>query len=160
MGKHNTKMANKVKKIIILLTVFINVFILHLIYFKFSEGTCGGIGWFRKYIREQEYFLGISYALSFVFIAFAFLRFKENRKNAFKATLGGGLWAIILWFICFLFGCCGSPMLIVYLNLIGLSSLKVPKLALLVMTIIFISMGYIWLIKKSPKGCCNDKPCK
>lgn len=153
-------MTDRVKKIIISLATFITAFILHLLYFKLTEGTCGGIPWFQKYVLEQEYFLGISYALSFAFMAFAFLKFKENRKHALKAAIGGGLLAVILWFLCFLFGCCGSPMLIVYLNLIGLSSLKVSKLALLVMTIIFIGIGYIWLIKKSSKACCNDRPCK
>jgi len=153
-------MTDKVKKVIIPLSTFISVFTLHLLYFKLTEETCGSIFWFQRYAKEQEYFLGISYALSFAFMAFAFLKFKENRKRALKAAIGGGLLAVILWFLCFLFGCCGSPMLIVYLNLIGLSSLKVSKLALLVMTIIFIGIGYIWLIKKSSKACCNGRPCK
>lgn len=153
-------MTDKVKKTIIPLVTFITVFVLHLLYFKLTEGTCGSVSWFQRYVKEQEHFLGISYALSFAFMAFAFLKFKENRKNALKAAIGGGLLAVILWFLCFLLGCCGSPMLIVYLNLIGLSNLKVSKLALLVMTIIFIGIGYIWLIKKSSKVCCNGKPCK
>jgi len=153
-------MTNKIKKIIIPLSTFISIFILHLLYFKASEETCGGIPWFQEYIKEQEHFLGISYALLFAFMAFAFLKFKENRKSVLKAAIGGGLLAVVLWFLCFLFGCCGSPMLIVYLNLVGLSSLKVSKLALLVMTIIFIGIGYIWLIKRSSKVCCDRMPCK
>ena len=153
-------MTNKIKKITVSLTTFITAFMLHLFYYKITESSCTGSAWFQKYIMEQEYFLGISYALSFAFMAFAFLKFKENRKKALKAALGGGILAIILWFLCFLFGCCGSPMLIVYLNLIGLSKFKVPKLVLLIMTIIFVGIGYIWLIRKSPKGCCNGRPCK
>ena len=153
-------MTDRVKKTIIPLATFITVFVLHLLYFKLTEGTCGSVSWFQRYVKEQEHFLGISYALSFAFMAFAFLKFKENRKNALKAAIGGGLLAVILWFLCFLLGCCGSPMLIVYLNLIGLSNLKVSKLALLVMTIIFIGIGYIWLIKKSSKVCCNGRFCK
>jgi hypothetical protein len=138
----------------------VSVFILHLLYFKFTESACAGSEWFQKYIKEEEHFLGISYALSFAFMAFAFLKFRENRKAALKAAFSSGLLAVFLWFSCFLFGCCGSPMLIVYLNLIGLSKLKVPKLILLVMTIVFIGVGYVWLIKKTPKGCCSGKPCK
>lgn len=153
-------MDNKVKKIIIPLATFVIVFILHILYFKLAERSCTGTEWFQKYIKEREYFLGISYALSFAFMAFAFLKFKENRKVALKAAFGSGLLAIFLWFICFLFGCCGSPMLVVYLNLIGLSKLRVPKLILLIMTCVFIGIGYLWLIKKTPKGCCNGKPCK
>lgn len=153
-------MAAKVRKTIISLFTFIVVFILHIVYFKTAEGDCGGIWWFKKYINEQEYFLGLSYALSITFAAFAFLKFKENRKRALKAAFGGGFLAVILWLLCFLFGCCGSPMLIVYLNLIGISSLKIPKFVLLGMTIIFIGIGYIWFIKESPRNCCNGKPCK
>lgn len=153
-------MTTKAKKIVIPLSTFIIVFILHIVYFKVTEGRCGDIFWLKKYIGEQEYFLGISYALSIAFVAFAFLKFKENRRKALKAAMGGGFFAIILWFLCLLFGCCGSPMLIVYLNLIGISSLKIPKFVLLVMTIIFIGIGYTRLIKKSPESCCNSKPCK
>jgi len=153
-------MNNKVKKIVIPLATFVIVFILHLLYFKLAESACAGSAWFRKYIKEQEHFLGISYALSFAFMSFAFLKFKENRKAALKAAFSSGLLAVLLWFLCFLFGCCGSPILVVYLNLIGLSKLKAPKLILLIMTIVFIGISYIWLIKKIPKGCCNGKPCK
>lgn len=153
-------MNNKVKKIIIPLATFVIVFILHLLYFKLTESACAGSEWFQKYIKEQGYFLGISYALSFAFLSFSFLKFKENRKAALKAAFSSGLLVVLLWFLCFLFGCCGSPMLVVYLNLIGLSKLKVPKLILLIMTIVFIGIGYLWLIKKTPKGCCNGKPCK
>lgn len=153
-------MRNKFKKLIIPLIVFGVVFVLHVLYFKYTEGSCGSDVWYRKYVKGQEYLLGISYALSFAFIAFAFLKFKENRNYAWKAALGGGIFTVILWFLCFLFGCCGSPMLIVYLNLLGISGLKFPKLILLLMTMIFVVLGYIWLIKKSAKNCCGDRPCK
>lgn len=153
---------NKIKKIVVIVTVFILVFMTHLLYFKIklAEEPCKSIAWFQEYIKGREYFLGLSYALSFAFIVFAFFKFKENRKNALKAAMVGGIFTVILWFLCFLFGCCGSPMLIVYLNLLGISGLKVPKLVLLLMTVIFVVLGYTWLIKKSVKFCCDDRPCK
>lgn len=153
------KMTNKTRKIAVLSAAFITIFILHLLIYKITEGNCGGIGWFQKYIKDQEYFLSISYALSFAFMAFAFLKYKENRRNALKAAAGGGLLAVVLWLSCFLFGCCGSPMLIVYLNLIGLLSFRIPKLALLLMTIVFIAIGYVWLIR-SKVNCCNGNSCR
>lgn len=152
-------MTNKTRKTVVLFAVFIIIFALHLLIYKIVEGNCGGIGWFQKYINDQEYFLGISYALSFAFMAFAFLQYKENKKNSLKAAAGGGLLAVVLWLSCFLFGCCGSPMLIVYLNLIGLSSFKIPKLALLFMTIVFIAIGYIWLVRSKGK-CCYGNSCR
>lgn len=155
-------MMKKNKTAIFILMVFINVFVLHLLYFKFkfTKGSCGSISWFQEYLKGQDYFLGISYALSFAFMIFAFFKFKENRKSALKAAMGSGLLTILLWLSCFLFGCCGSPMLIMYLNLIGISSLKVPKVFLLLMTVIFIVIGYIYLLKKLPEVCCSDKSCR
>ena len=152
-------MLNKIKKAIILLAIFVAVFMLHLFYYKMTESSCAGSAWFQKYIVEQEYFLGISYALSVTFMVFAFLKYKESKKNALKAGLGSGLLAVVLWFSCFFFGCCGSPMIIVYLNLFGLSTLKIPKIALLIMTIIFIGIGYFCCLKKPSKCFCNGKPC-
>lgn len=153
-------MKDKFRKALIVLATFITVFILHIFYFKVSEGGCGSTPWLQKYIKEQEYFLGISYALSLSFMAFAFLKYKENRKNALKAGVGSGLLAVLLWFSCFFFGCCGSPMIIVYLNLFGLSTLRIPKAALLLMTVIFIGIAYILLIRKPFNCCCDGKPCK
>ncbi len=153
-------MTNKIKKVILLLAVFIVVLMSHLLYYKTTESSCAGSAWFQKYISEQEHFLGISYALSFTFMVFAFLKYKEDRKNALKAGLGSGLLAVLLWFSCFFFGCCGSPMLIVYLNLFGLSMLKIPKLALLIMTVIFIGIGYFCCLKKPSKCFCNRETCK
>lgn len=152
-------MTNKARKTAVLCAVFTAIFILHLLIYKIAEGNCGGIGWFQKYINDQEYFLSISYALSFAFMAFAFWKYNENRRNALKAAAGGGLLAVVLWLSCFFFGCCGSPMLIVYLNLIGLSSFRIPKLALLFVTIVFILIGYFCFIR-SKENCCNGNSCR
>jgi len=151
---------NKLKKKLLLLTIFIIALSLHLAYFKVTEEHCASIGWFQRYVLEQEYFVGFSYALSFTFMTFAFLKYKENRKNALKAGLGSGLLVVFLWFSCFFFGCCGSPMIIVYLNLFGLSTLKIPKVILLLMTVIFLSIAYIFLMRKQSNCYCNGKPCK
>lgn len=140
------------------LVIFVIVIILHSLYFKFTEESCEAIGWLQRYIRDQEIFLGISYALSIAFITFSFLKFKEGRKNALRAAGAGGFFTVILWLFCFLSGCCGSPMLIVYLNLFGISSLRIPKIFLLLMTIIFITIGYFWLIKRASKSCYGCKP--
>lgn len=149
----------KLKNILIFISCFVIVFMLHLSYFKLTEERCGSMGWFQRYVKEENYFLGISYALSFSFMAFAFLKYKENRKIALKAGVGSGLLAVFLWFSCFFFGCCGSPMIIVYLNLFGLSALKIPKVILLLMTVVFVGIAYILLMRKT--SCCNNgKPCK
>jgi membrane protease YdiL (CAAX protease family) len=122
--------------------------------------ACKSVYWLGEYIKRQEYFLGLSYGLSFAFIVFAFLKFREDKKDALKAAMGGSLWTLILFFFCFLFGCCSSPMLIMYLNLIGISNLKVPKSVLLLITVIYICIGYFWLIKRTSKSISNKESCK
>ncbi len=155
------KMTDKTRKTVVLLAVFVAVFALHLLYFKITSAKCEeGIGWLQKYILGQEYFIGISYGLSFAFMVFAFFKYRENNKGALKAAAGGGLLAVVLWLSCFLLGCCGSPMLIVYLNFIGLSSLRIPKLALLLITVAFIAAGYFCFIRKCPDKCCNGSSCR
>lgn len=145
---------------IIIISFFMIIFGAHLLYFKLSADTCAGGFWLERYLREQEYFIGISYGLSFAFVAFAFLKFKEKRRNALKSAFGGGLLSVLIWFACFLFGCCGSPMPIIFLNLIGLSNLKLHKIILFLMTVIFLALGHLWLNKKSRQNCCNDTLCK
>lgn len=149
----------KAKNILVPLAAFIIVIALHLLYFKMTEESCESIGWIQRYVGEREIFLGVSYALSAAFIAFSFLKFKEGRKGALKAAGAGGFFALILWVLCFLSGCCGSPMLIVYLNLFGVSILKIPKIALLFMTVAFITIGYFRMIKTAPENCYGCKPC-
>jgi len=155
------KMTDKTSKAVVLLAVFIIVFAFHLLYFKTASPKCEeSIGWVQKYILGQEYFIGISYGLSFAFMAFAFFKYKENNRGALKAAAGGGLLAVILSLSCFFLGCCGSPMLIIYLNFVGLSSLRIPKLALLLMTVAFIAIGYFCFIRKCPDKCCNGGSCR
>ena len=156
-----TALRHKFRNMLVLLAVFVAVFALHLLYFKITSAKCEeGIGWVQKYILGQEYFIGISYGLSFAFMVFAFFKYRENNKGALKAAACGGLLAVVLWFSCFFLGCCGSPMLIVYLNFIGLSGLRIPKLALLLMTVAFIAAGYFCFIRKCPDKCCSGGSCR
>jgi len=59
---------------------------------------------------------------------------------------------------CFLLGCCGSPMLTVYLSLFGSSFLGITKPLVATITTVSVVIGYFWIEKKS-KSCCegNDK---
>lgn len=153
-------MATSRKQLVIISAVCAAVFAAHAIYFRTAGDTCEYANWVQGYIAGREYFAGLSYALSVSFMVFAFLKFKENKKAALTAAMGGGLWAVVLWFLCFLSGCCGSPMLLVWLNLLGLAGLQIPKFAMLLMTIVFVGISYAWLARKSRVNCCGGKPCK
>lgn len=112
--------------------------------------------WFLQYFIKQDFLLGISYALAVAFTVYALVRFFENRKTGIKGTLGGlTLMGIIYFGGCFLIGCCGSPMLIVYLNLFGASFLGFTKIIIFALTTISIIISYFWLNKKSKNNTCN-----
>lgn len=139
---------------------FVIVFISHIAFFKFINFGCqsDGPGWLAAYVRLQEYYLGFSYAVSLAFAAFAFMKFKECKRKAFAAGISIGAWAVILWIVgCFLAGCCGSPMWIVYLNLFGVSMLKIPKWLMAAISLTMVFLSYLWLKRRSPKYCLKEK---
>lgn len=150
-------LKTKISRAAVLLAVFVIVFLTHLLYFKFARQECENVPWFQKYMGKQEYFIGASYALSFAFMMYAFLKYREKRKAALQAAAGSGFMAIVLWLSCFLFGCCGSPMAGIYLNWLGLSSLNLPKAILFIITFVFVGLSYFWLMRKSP--CCTGDQC-
>ena len=119
------------KKILYPLIAFVMIFILHVIYSIWKD-----IQIYRQwvqiedttllslYLERQDYFLSFSYALAGAFTIYALLKFLEGRRKGIAGVLGGVTLTAILYFCgCFLLGCCGSPMLAVYLTLFGSSFL-------------------------------------
>lgn len=114
------------------------------------------------YFESQNYLLGISYALAVAFTIYAFLKFLQNRKKGIAGMAGGiTLTGVLYFFGCFLLGCCGSPLLPVYLSLFGSSFLGFTKPLTLILTTASVGIGYFWLGKKpkTSKSCCveNEK---
>lgn len=106
------------------------------------------------YFKRQDFFLSFSYALAGAFTIYAILKFIQNRSSGVAGVLGGVTLTGILYFAgCFLLGCCGSPMLVVYLSLFGSSFLGFTKLLVAIITTISVVVGYFWMNKKS-KSCC------
>ena len=115
----------------------------------------------RSYFEQQEYFLGFSYALALAFLAFSFLMVLERKKGGYKGVFGGlSLVTLLYIFGCFLIGCCGSPMLAVYLGLFGASFLGLTKPIVTGLTIVSVVLGYFWLQKKENCQSCADNACK
>lgn len=109
--------------------------------------SSGQDSWMRIYIEAGNYWLGYSYGLSLAFAAVAMRRYRETRMCAERnLALGGVTFTGFLAVAgCYLIGCCGSPMLVVYLNLFGAAFLPWAKplvAAITTITILFAS----WLL--------------
>ncbi len=103
--------------------------------------------WLTRYIDTQSYWLGFSYALLLSFSAVALRRYHENRMCAAKnLTIGGVTLSSFLAVAgCYLLGCCGSPMLVIYLNLFGAASLPLAKPLIAVVTTLTVFIAWRWM---------------
>ena len=151
------------------MVAFVAVFTLHAI-FSIWQGISVSrqwvqveeVNWIQRYFGRQDYLLGFSYALAGSFTVYAFLKFLSNRGGSMSGVVGGVTLTGVLYFGgCFLLGCCGSPILAVYLSLFGSSFLGFTKPLTLIVTLTSIAIGYLWLEKKSEakNTCCegNEK---
>lgn len=125
---------------------------------------------FDQYIATQSYWLGYSIALPLAFAASAIRQNFESRSRAAKGAAFGGisLSALLGFAGCYLTGCCGSPMLAVYVGLLGTAFLPFAKPLVAFITTVSI-LGSVWLLQRSASnqacaitaaGCCGpDKKC-
>ena len=105
--------------------------------------------WFR-YTESGEYWLGLSYGLAGAFAAFCLGRTLKKRRESLTASAGGLTLSGMLWVgLCFIAGCCGSPMLPVYLGLLGPKFAGVTKPMTFGVTIISILVGYTLMRKRA-----------
>ncbi len=115
----------------------------------------------RQYFERQEFFTGFSYALTAAFTVYAIVNFLEKRKGGIAGTVGGFTLAGVLYFAgCFLTGCCGSPMLAVYLSLFGSSIIGFAKPLTAGLTTASVLLGFFWINRSSKtKACSNNDVC-
>lgn len=122
---------------------------------------------FIQYFERQDFFLGLSYALTAAFTAYAITNFLEKRKRGIAGTVGGFTLAGILYLAgCFLTGCCGSPMLAVYLSLLGSSIAGFAKPITAGLTTMSVIFGFVWisrnnktLVRLGGKVCSSNDVC-
>ena len=162
------------KRILYPLTAFIATISLHALYSVWKGIRVSrkwvqieNINWLRVYLGRHDYFLSMSYALAAAFTIYAFIRFREHRKAGVAGVVSGlTLTGALYVGGCFLLGCCGSPMLAVYLGLFGSSFLGFAKPLVLILTAISITIGFFWLERKSrvccveggrEDGCCDEQ---
>jgi hypothetical protein len=157
--------------------VFVTIFVAHALYvgtyaalapsgwtdFGLSADVVGPLG-LGAYWRGQDYFIGFSYALAAAFAAWALSRsilFRQGRIVTVGAAAGGlTLLGALMASGCFLIGCCGSPMLAVYLSLFGAKALGLGKPLMALITLVSVSCGYWCLSRRFARGCsCIDNCC-
>lgn len=119
------------------------------------------VNFLRVYFERSEFLIGASYALAISFSVYGLIRFLENQKTGIRGLVGGITLTGVLYVAgCFLIGCCGSPMLAVYLTLFGSSFLGFTKPLTFGLTLASIVIGYIWMEKKlvlTTECNCEDK---
>ncbi|MBI5017867.1 MAG: hypothetical protein HZB55_20540 [Deltaproteobacteria bacterium] len=105
--------------------------------------------WFGRYRESQSYWLSYSYGLSMAFASVSFRRYLRNRYcSAGRFAVGGATFAGILAVAgCYLIGCCGSPMLVVWLNLFGARFLPFAKPLLAALTTVSIAAAWVWIAR-------------
>jgi hypothetical protein len=114
--------------------------------------TLPGVGtssWLHRYLETQSYWLGYSYALALAFAAAALRRYREKRYCSANTLVLGSvtLTGFLALAGCFLVGCCGSPMLLIYLSLFGAWFLPLAKPLVAIITT-FSIIGAWWWMKR------------
>ncbi len=158
-------------------TIFVLVFLLHALYIR-HESRLPAPGWanagivengwmgFRPYVEAGDYFTGFSYALAAAFGVWAVAQFLRRRQAAAAAGAIGSvsLVALLMTGGCFLIGCCGSPMLAVYLSIFGARALGAGKPLMALVTLLSTGCGYYYLSPRfrksrshsSSAACCSS----
>jgi hypothetical protein len=145
------------------ITVGLIVFGAHIAwYVLFPEANASGWGNVAPSFSDslQTYsalgapWLGVSYALSAAFTAYALLIFRENRRKAAAGAVGGLAAMGALYAVgCFALGCCGSPMLPIYLSLLGGRLAGVGGPVMFGLTLLSVGIGFLILRRKARCAC-------
>ena len=99
------------------------------------------------------FWLGLSYASAGAFASLCLAHVLELRRQALSASASGLALSGVIWgSICFFTGCCGSPMLPIYLGLFGSRFVNVTKPLTFGITLLSILVGYAWMLKRAPKS--------
>jgi hypothetical protein len=116
---------------------------------------------FSGYLENQDYWLGLSYALAAAFTVFALARWRNTRTGAVAGALTGvSFTAALAAFGCFMFGCCGSPMLPVWIGLFGARGLHLAKPIVAGLTIASLGVGYLLMLRKCGSSCGCHAPAR
>lgn len=150
----------------IIITVFVGVLVGHYFYATRPPAPqATGSAWaqfefelpaesrWSRYSDPGEYWLGLSYASAAAFVVYCLRRMLRLRRASLATSAGGLTLGGVLWAgVCFLTGCCGSPMLPIYLGLFGPKFIGATKPLTFVITALSILLGYVWMLKRAQKA--------
>lgn len=120
---------------------------------QWAEVAVANDPWWDRYIAFQNYWLGFSYSLSLAFATYAFQRYLRDchcagRKLAIGSVTLTGFLAMAG---CFLIGCCGSPMLPVYMSLFGAGFIPMAKPLVASATFASVVLAWFYLNFRRPR---------
>lgn len=115
----------------------------------------------QSYMISQDYFVSFSYALSASFAVWATARFVYSRRRAAAVGAFGGVSLVTFLAAagCFLIGCCGSPMLPIYVSLFGSKAAGIGKPLMALITLVSIGGGYLYLLRRPECNCTDPGTC-
>jgi hypothetical protein len=176
-----TSLGQKFRRFLLPLSVFLGVAAAHFVWSglfpevdpaqaRWASLAAPEASWLHRYLESQSYWLGYCYALSLAFAVAALRRYREERFCSAKTLAFGGftLSGFLALAGCFLVGCCGSPMLVIYLSLFGAWFLPLAKPLVAVVTTLSIIGAWWWMKRRQSfhdpapvassckEGCCCD----
>jgi len=149
---------------------FVGVFVGHLLYLRYLTITAQkdwadnfnpSVSFWQSYTISQDYFVSFSYALSASFAVWATARFVYFRRRAAAVGAVGGVSLVTLLAAagCFLIGCCGSPMLPIYVSLFGSKAAGIGKPLMALISLISIGAGYLYVVRRPVCNCTDAETC-
>ncbi len=126
-----------------------------------SEVMNTGFLGLEPYVQGQDYYTGFSYALGAAFAVWAVCKFLRFRQTAMATGAVGSITfvGVLMAAGCFMIGCCGSPMLSVYLGILGAKALGIGKPLMALVSLTSVGVGYWYLSWRAKKGICLDSSC-
>jgi len=165
-----TSFGQKFRRFLLPLAVFLGVAAAHFVWSglfpevdpaqsRWASLPGAGTSWLQRYIETKSYWLGYSYALSLAFAAVALRRYREDRYCSKTSLAIGGvtLSGFLALAGCFLVGCCGSPMLVIYLSLFGAWFLPLAKPLVAALTTFSILGAWLWMNKRGKSLTLNQQ---
>jgi hypothetical protein len=149
---------------------FVTVFVGHVLYLRYLASTSqkgwadnfnSPVSFWESYIVGKDYFVSFSYALSASFAVWATARFVYSRRRAAAIGAFGGVSLVTLLAAagCFLIGCCGSPMLPIYVSLFGSQAAGIGKPLVAMISLISIVGGYLYVMRRPECHCTDPESC-
>ncbi len=149
---------------------FVAVFVGHVSYLRYltiapqkdwADNFNPSVSFWHSYLISQDYFVSFSYALSASFAVWATARFVYSRRRTAVVGAFGGVSLLTLLTAagCFLIGCCGSPMLPIYISLFGSKAAGIGKPLMALISLISIGGGYLYVVRRQECNCPDPEIC-